>query len=364
MNRSFSIYLDLVRFTAAFLVYLYHSNQRLLVKEILPASGYGHSSVIVFFVLSGFVIAFVTDTKERDWKTYAASRLSRVLSVAVPAVVLTLILDSIGRQLMPALYSYPFDSFVVRTVSSLLMLNEIWLTSITSFSNVPYWSICYESWYYLLFGLMTFMKSRLKWVCLVLLALLLGPKIVLLAPVWLAGVGLYRWKALEKISVSAAAVLLLASIVGIIAFHWAGVEPVISRYFKGLIGESLHKELTFSKFFVSDYLLTLLVFSNFVAMRRLAPMASEFWIAIEKPVRWVAGFTFTLYLLHQPLFLFWGAVVAGDPSGNGYWLITTGLVLVSVVVVGHFTESRRHNLKAWITHILTSVAPQRVGGSK
>ena len=52
MNRAFSTYLDLVRFSAACLVYLWHSNMRLLTTELLPASGYGHSSVIVFFVLS------------------------------------------------------------------------------------------------------------------------------------------------------------------------------------------------------------------------------------------------------------------------------------------------------------------------
>lgn len=42
MNKGFSIYLDLVRFLAACLVYIYHSNQRLLVEEILPASNFGH----------------------------------------------------------------------------------------------------------------------------------------------------------------------------------------------------------------------------------------------------------------------------------------------------------------------------------
>ena len=79
MNRPFSIYLDVVRFTAAVLVYLWHSNQRFLVESALPASNYGHSSVIVFFVLSGFVIAYVTDTKESSLSVYSASRIARVL---------------------------------------------------------------------------------------------------------------------------------------------------------------------------------------------------------------------------------------------------------------------------------------------
>ena len=119
MNKGFSIYLDLVRFLAACLVYLYHSNQRLLVEPILPASNYGHSSVIVFFVLSGYVIAYITDTKENPWTSYSASRLSRVYSVAVPAVALTLILDTLGRALYPALYSgYPGDQLMLPTGAS------------------------------------------------------------------------------------------------------------------------------------------------------------------------------------------------------------------------------------------------------
>lgn len=349
MNKAFSIYLDLVRFAAACLVYVYHSNQRLLVHDILPASNYGHSSVIVFFVLSGFVIAYVTDTKERDWPSYAASRISRVYSVALPAIALTLVLDALGRSFMPALYAnYPSELQAVRAVTSALMLNEVWLVSITSLSNVPYWSICYETWYYAAFGVAMFMPHRWAAIGLALLALMLGPKIVLLAPIWLAGVLLYRWKRLERIGTSASVALLLVSVVGIVGFHVADVQGVCAEWLKGILGEQLHRELTFSKFFVSDYLLTLLVFANFVAMRRLAESSAALWSFVERPVRFVAGYTFTLYLLHQPLFLFWGAVLRGDPKGYGNWLAVTALTAASVLFVGHFTESRRHGLRTWL----------------
>ena len=161
MNKPFSIYLDLVRFSAACLVYLYHSNQRWLSESILPASNFGHSSVIVFFVLSGFVIAYITDTREKTFATYAARRISRVYSVALPAVFLTVALDAVGRQLHPVAYSYPFDNFLLRGAASLMLLNEVWFVSITSFSNVPYWSICYEMWYYVAFGLVMFLPRRI-----------------------------------------------------------------------------------------------------------------------------------------------------------------------------------------------------------
>lgn len=345
MNRGFSIYLDLVRFIAACLVYVYHSNQRALVTDILPASTYGHSSVIVFFVLSGYVIAFITDTKEKHWADYAASRISRIYSVALPAVFLTVVLDAIGRQLYPGLYAYPFDQFLVRIAASLLIANEIWFVSITSFSNVPYWSICYEMWYYIAFGLLTFLPLRVGVTLTALLALLLGPKILLLAPIWAAGVALQRWRLLRQMPESVAWVLALGSALGILLFHRAGVEPWVSAHMRDWLGLDLHKNLTFSKFFLSDYLLALLVFMNFAGMRRLGQRLEAVLGWLEKPIRSLAAYTLTLYLLHQPLFLFWGAVIRGDPSGYGFWWSITAMVAISVVVVGHFTESRRHGLK-------------------
>jgi peptidoglycan/LPS O-acetylase OafA/YrhL len=330
------------------LVYLYHSNQRLLTTEILPASNYGHSSVIVFFVLSGFVIAYITDIKEKEWVSYSASRISRVYSVAVPAVILTIALDAIGRHFYPALYDYPFDNFIVRSASSLLLLNEVWFVSITSFSNVPYWSICYESWYYVAFALLTFCSKRIAYPALVLLVLILGPKVLLLAPIWIAGVILYRWRALNSIPQPVAWTMIFASITGILAFHGGMVSEMAADYLKTLIGAEWHKQLTFSKFFIADYLLGVLVFMNFAGMRAVADTFAPLLLHIERPVRLIAGYTFTLYLLHQPLFLFWAAILRGDPSGYLYWWITTAMVALSVVAIGYVTENKRHILKRWL----------------
>lgn len=349
MNKPFSIYLDLVRFVAACVVYLYHSNQRLLVHDILPASNYGHSSVIVFFVLSGFVIAYITDTREKTLPTYAASRISRIYSVALPAVLLTVVLDAAGRQLYPALYlGYPFDNFLVRGAASLLVLNEVWFVSITSFSNVPYWSICYEMWYYVAFGLFMFLPRRAGLIALAALALLLGPKIVLLAPIWVLGVLLYRWRRLQALPESVAWLLVIGSCVGIVAFHQANLTDQATTVFKRLIGEKWHAEFTFSKFFLSDYLLGILVFLNFAGMQKISSKLGTLLLAAERPIRFLAGYTLSLYLLHQPLFLFWAAAIRGDPSGHAYWWATTAMVAATVLVIGHVTENRRHVLRQWV----------------
>ena len=54
------------------------------------------------------------------------------------------------------------------------------------------------------------------------------------------------------------------------------------------------------------------------------------------------------FTLHQPLFLFWGAVLRGDPSGHAYRWTTTALVSASVFGIGYVTENQRHRLKLWI----------------
>lgn len=360
MNRSFSVYLDVVRFTAAFLVYLYHSNQRFLTEALLPASHYGHSSVIVFFVLSGFVIAFVTATKESQLPAYAASRISRVFSVTVPAIVLTVILDAIGRQLVPEIYSgYPFDQFIARIGSSLLLLNEVWFVSITSFSNVPYWSICFEFWYYVTFAMVVFMPKRVGTLAALGVGLALGPKFLLLAPLWWLGVLLYRWRASQRWSGSVSLVIAVLSTVGIVAFHAFGVSELCSDWLMGVIGRENHRLLTFAKFFVGDYILGVLVFLNFASMRNVLARHGQSLLLIERPVRLVANYTFTLYLLHQPLFLFWGAVVHGDPAGPGFWFTVTALMLLTVGVVGHLTENRRYILRDFLFRTMSRLSPAR-----
>lgn len=348
MPKAFSIYLDIVRFLAACLVYLYHSNQRWLVEPILPLAQHGHSAVIVFFVLSGYVIAYVTDTKERDWASYGASRLSRVYSVALPTLVLTLLLDSIGRQLLAEPYGYPYDWFVVRFVASLLMANEVWFVSITSFSNVPYWSICYEFWYYVAFGLLTFLPRRRAWTLVALMALVLGPKIVLLAPIWALGVLLYRWRALAEISERTGWLLVAGSLAGIAAYLAFDLQRVLAQPLVQALGERRFEELTFSRWFIGDYVLGPLVMLHFAGMRRVAGRIGSLFLAVERPVRALAAYTFTLYLLHQPLFLFWGAVLRGDNRGYANWALVTLLVAASIWLVGAITENRRHGLTRWL----------------
>lgn len=359
MQPAFSIYLDLVRFAAACLVYLTHSTISPIVKVPLPLTGYGHSAVIIFFVLSGFVIAHVVETKESDWRRYAAGRFARIYSVVVPALVLTLLLDTAGRMIAPEYYKLPYDQFAVRFFAALGMANEVWFISISPFSNFPYWSIAYEFWYYVIFGLAMLAPGRWRWAAVAVVALLLGPKIVLMMPIWLSGVLLYRWRWWQKLSLPAAVVLVVVSVAAGLWLHAVDSMQAVAAWLRPLIGDWLHHELAYSRHFLADYLLCVCVWLNFAGMRIVAARVAPLFLHIETPVRWAAGLTFTLYAIHNPVLLFWATVVRPDPSGLAGWWTITALTAATVIIVGAFTEKRRHVLRRWLLDRLQRMqAPQ------
>ena len=205
MSRAFSLYLDVVRFLAAMLVLLYHANW--IYRPGFVITSLGHEAVVIFFVLSGFVIAYVADTREQDFRGFMVARAARIFSVAIPAIILTATLDLVGFQINELAYPEGYRAWdlpVIRVITSTLFLNEIWALGIQLFTNVPYWSLNYEVWYYVLFGVLFFFEGRRKWFAFGVLCLLLGPKIILLLPVWWMGVWIYRSPSLVQMSVASA----------------------------------------------------------------------------------------------------------------------------------------------------------------
>jgi len=93
LRRDFSAFLDLVRLTAAVFVFLGHLSDRRFGGEALPPFlTLAKSSVIAFFVLSGYVISW---SAKRDGHAldFAINRAARIYSVALPAVLLTWAVD-------------------------------------------------------------------------------------------------------------------------------------------------------------------------------------------------------------------------------------------------------------------------------
>src|SRR6516164_6699219 len=104
MNKTTSLYLDFLRVIAAFGVMLVHANQVWFSNGLFLRPEYGHKLVMVFFVLSGYLIAFTVDKKNKGSERYLIDRVSRLYSVVIPALIVTFILDSLGEKINYSFY--------------------------------------------------------------------------------------------------------------------------------------------------------------------------------------------------------------------------------------------------------------------
>ena len=347
MSRGLSIYLDIVRFLAALEVFLSHA-ARFPFTGIRPSwwNAYGHEAVVLFFVLSGFLITYAATEREHTAGRFFVSRLSRIYSVALPALVLTLALDLVGRAAAPAIYA-PFtayDQIPVRLAISALLVNESWGLSVQTFSNTPYWSIAYELWYYFLFGSALFFTGRTRWGLLALFGLIAGPKVLLLFPIWLLGSWAYRETGSRAWHPGVRWAALLAVVPVTLLFSRCDVPGLGDALLIDVMGREAWRDLAWSRHVLTDTLFAVFVALHFVAAKHLAPSAGRLVAAVEPVARALSRFTFTLYLIHQPVMLLVGAMTVTAVPTAAMPMVVLGAVAVAVIAFGPLTEQQRHRL--------------------
>lgn len=353
LPEAVSLYLDLVRFLAALYVFVAHTKFPRFTNGWLDEAGrYASDAVMIFFVLSGLVIAHVTRTKERDLRTYAIARLARLWSVALPALLLTLIADSIGRLIYPPIYDGPWyegDRVALRLIANALFQGQSWFANLSPLTNTPYWSLGYEFWYYVLFGASHFLRGPSRWVALALCCLLCGPKILLLLPVWLLGVALYRFVQGREMPGYMGWVLWIGSFVGYGLFQALHLPGYLLWRTAQWLGENLVlNQLAWSKDFVASYVVALLVAANFVGFWSIHRTFNTPLLRFRHPIRFLAGFTFSVYLFHMPLLHFFGALIRHDANSLASQATLFVLTVVGILLLGLVTEHKKAVAKRWI----------------
>ena len=78
---------------------LFHASGFEFMKVDTVLGHYGREAVIVFFVLSSFVIAYTVDQENCTLFEYAIHRISRIYLVVIPALILTPMADWIGARI-------------------------------------------------------------------------------------------------------------------------------------------------------------------------------------------------------------------------------------------------------------------------
>lgn len=309
--------------------------------------------VVAFFVLSGFVIAFVADTKERQLNDFAVSRLARVYSVALPALVLTIAIDLVtmhfGWERHLPVYQYhnvPLYLLIALTFTGhTLILHE------PTFGNAMYWTLDYEVWYYIIFAAATFYTGRKRLLIVPLLVLFAGPRIILLMPMWLLGVGIYRATKSLQMGPKTAAVGFLISLGLLAAIRWFGVDKSIDVSINAALGGMPVRFLSNSQNFASNYLVALLFGLNIFSAAYL-PMRLFQSRRIGSAIKYAASFTFVLYLTHFPLLFFYANVLHHDPHSPGSVLLIVAATLVTVWLLGFVTEHQKLAWRRFFRHML------------
>lgn len=218
-GRSSYQYMDMLRFVAAAVVVLNHARDLLIVdaadagnqlglfaKAVYFIAGLGHEAVMVFFVLSGFWITRAVDRRKDDevfWRPYLTDRLSRLLIVLIPALVIGGLIDAWGIFSDSLHYSggspatsVP-DNIAKHLTVAAFVGNTLFLQGLavpTFGSNGPLWSLAYEFWFYLWFPAIFFVLRRRWTIALISLSIaVIWPKVALGFVVWLMGTALYFW---------------------------------------------------------------------------------------------------------------------------------------------------------------------------
>ncbi len=370
MNRYISIYLDLVRFLAALVVFFVHANYDRFTTDlpiVWRLKDLGNDAVMVFFVLSGFVIAYVVDQKEKTPKEYFVSRFARLYSVVIPALLITFLLDRIGSRIAFDVYDgwwYQNSKPLWRIFANMTFINELWFTSTRPFTNGPFWSLGYEFWYYVIFAAAWFLKRRpLKFAVVGALCMLIGPKILLLLPVWLLGVQVYHVVKRQMVSEPLGWVLFIGSGVLYVFYRLNGYPDTIYDYMINSLGvELMQQKLLWSQEFISSYIIGVLVAMHFTGAAVIAPRFAKVLSAGEKPIRYLAGYTFVLYLMHYPLLQFFTAIsinVEQEALQNAIVIFGS---LATVWVLGAVTEKRKGDWRRMMQYIFdgfTSGQPKK-----
>jgi peptidoglycan/LPS O-acetylase OafA/YrhL len=374
LSTSASASLDILRAVAAcavmvghlrtlFFVDFQHLGSRSLpLTALYFLTGFGHQSVMVFFVLSGFLISSTIIRShvlgDWAWRDYAINRATRLYVVLIPGLLLGFFWDRLGSWQFAAkgLYIHPvqglgtavpLQNLTVGTFFGNLFFLQTILCA-TFGSNGPLWSLANEFWYYVLFPVA--LGAGLAWaarrvrlaipltIFAILLGFFLGADKLVGFLIWLAGCALLlfysRLRMLSRLPALATLFLFSGLLVAVLyASRTVWKDPALSDLAVGFA----------------------FTFFLFAVLQSAPGEASPGYSAIAREF---AGFSYSLYVLHFPLLLFLRAWLV--PSER--WQPTPAHLLLAALVgiacllfawsVSLVTERKTSAARKWVKRLV------------
>lgn len=326
-------------------------NPSLAFQGLAFGAGFAYLAVIVFFVLSGWLVGGSLLNRlgtDRAISNYAIDRVTRLWIVLIPTFGAMLLFGAAAGGLDPSRLSFaPEEAYSATAfVGNLFGMQNILVPEFGG--NFPLWSLSNETWYYVLFPLLVMLfhtrsttRRFLILAAVAAIVYLLDTAILLYFSIWLLGV------AFSRVRIDCGPFLRWALFLGLVAVA-VGIR---------VKGKS---DITVDSFV--QYLLFSLVFVLFLSSMQFQRVCTRSTEVLHRVGRFFSEFSFTLYVLHIPLmaaFLHIAAPVLGsgrlDPSRASHLLVY--LLLYAALVVGAYLfhlpfEARTYQVREWLKTVL------------
>lgn len=325
--------LECLRGLAAFYVFLHHYVRRGVpeLPILVRVFSFGQVAVMLFFLVSGFVIHLATLGQSRPFRffPYLLKRIRRIY----PPFLLALLVTWVAWLAVPIGLPFSYKELV----GNILMLQgESGSSSIKHFlDNYPLWSLSYEFWFYIMYGLLisagiSLRQQRLTIVIVTTLATLADVtfsnqvvRFISYFPLWWVGVELaelYHQRASIRLKALLPAIGMLALPASV------RVGDLLLRSGLGEVSVYGARETTVRRFVTVALLLGIgLIWQRF--------KFRGFW-AIFGPFRWLAPISYALYVTHAPI-LRTAVMLSPIQSGflNFLWICPLVLAVAWVIEV-------------------------------
>lgn len=362
----------MTRWMAAMLVVINHVRHVLMVdygeveaktlfaQGLYFITGLGHEAVVLFFVVSGYLVGGITLKKwqagRQSFAEYFAARTSRIYTVFVPALIFGGLLDYAGWMRFNGAEMYTNSAQYHTNSLNLMIYTELgWQTFFGNLlmlgnnlvpalgSNGPLWSLFYEWWYYVayicLLGLYfrKDMGTRAMCAAVIFAVVMLMPLHWLIYMlIWLMGVGAFFYceSRLPK----------LPAVAGLVVFLGA---MSYSRLTQG--GED-----TLLSLWGKDALIGL----GYVLLMGALYQAAWLRVPFKRVQRELAEFSFSMYVTHFPALIFivaalkdvYGVPFVAQPGWAqwGYFFALTLGLYAYAFVFSLMSERRTPRVKAFL----------------
>jgi peptidoglycan/LPS O-acetylase OafA/YrhL len=268
----------------------------LYYQALAFATGFAHQAVVVFFLISGWLVGGSLLNKmgqPQAVRSYAIDRLTRLWTVLVPALLLMVLVGALTGSINPgkADFATPGNEYsVLSYFGNLFGLQTVFVENFGR--NYALWSLANETWYYVQFPLLLLVLTGRGMLlragnaaALVLIAVLLPWAITLYFTIWLLGAAFSR----IRIDCGNGLRIFLVIVTGCLSVYFR-----LTGSNDDLVTDSFVQDLICSLPFLALLSATQIKLDTGSAMLRI----------VGKVARFFSDFSFTLYVIHVPSIAF------------------------------------------------------------